>query len=65
MRDEGMSDFPDPDLSVWEPGAGLGPGNGPFGTVLFELSEDPSAQDALSACQAAYGGAGTGGSKGH
>jgi hypothetical protein len=61
MRTEGLADFPDPDLSEWAPGAGLGPGNGPYGTLLFDLREDPSAAPALATCQAAYGGPGTGG----
>jgi hypothetical protein len=62
MRDEGFTDFPDPDLSVWAPGAGLGPGNGPFGTVLTDLREDPANAAGIETCQALYGGAGTGGS---
>ena len=60
MRDEGVTDFPDPDLSVWAPGAGLGPGNGPFGEAIFELEGDAGASSALKTCQASYGGAGTG-----
>jgi hypothetical protein len=61
MRDEGITEFPDPDLSVWEPGAGLGPGNGPFGTTIFGLQASNEGAAALSSCQALFGGPGTGG----
>jgi hypothetical protein len=61
MRDEGITEFPDPDLSVWEPGAGLGPGNGPFGTTIFGLQASNEGATALSSCQALFGGPGTGG----
>lgn len=61
MRDEGFLDFPDPNLSVWAPGAGLGPGNGPFGTALSDLREDPANVAGIETCQALYGGPGTGG----
>lgn len=64
MRTEGVEGFPDPDLSVWQPGAGLGPGNGPFGTAISDVQGDGNASTtaALTTCQTLYGGAGTGGS---
>jgi hypothetical protein len=46
---------------VWEPGAGLGPGNGPFGTTIFGLQASNEGAAALSSCQALFGGPGTGG----
>lgn len=63
MREQGFTEFPDPDLSVWAPGAGLGPGNGPFGTSLTDLREDPANATGIDYCQALYGGAGTGGAE--
>jgi hypothetical protein len=60
MRDGGVADFPDPDLSVWEPGAGLGPGNGPFGTTLSDMKTAGIGQDVVASCQASFGGPGTG-----
>jgi hypothetical protein len=60
MRDGGITDFPDPNLSVWTPGAGLGPGKGPFGTTLSDMKESGVGQDVVASCQASFGGPGTG-----
>lgn len=50
MRDNGY-DMPDPDFST-EPGQG--DGGGPFGSDVDP--EDPTFQEALEACEAAFGG---------
>jgi hypothetical protein len=65
MRDEGIADFPDPDLSDFGPGTGGGPrvqtgeggeatlSAGPFPGVDFS---DPAVQAAAEACQGDFGG---------
>ena len=68
MRDQGITDFPDPDLSDFGPGTGTGPqvqtGDeeagaggiltvGPFQGVDFS---DPAVQAAAEACQGEFGG---------
>ncbi len=56
MRDPNrgnLSDFPDPDFSNFGPGGGGG--GGPFGEEGLDF-DDPAVQDALEACQDAFGG---------
>ena len=73
MRDQGIADFPDPDLSNVGPGGGgggtgdnaddggtPGDGGGPFGDVDME---DPEVQAASEACQAELGDIGPGGGR--
>jgi len=61
MRDQGIAEFPDPDLSAFGPGTGGGPPQGqggsygPFGDVDFS---DPTVQAAAEACQGQFGGQG-------
>jgi hypothetical protein len=61
MRDQGISDFPDPDLSDFGPGSGGGPttgGDGGFGPFAGVDFSDPAVQAAAQACQGEFGGQG-------
>ena len=49
MRENGIADFPDPDLTALGQGAGGGGGDGPFGGAL-DL-DDPVQSAALDTCQ--------------
>jgi hypothetical protein len=59
MRDQGIDDFPDPDLSTTGPGDGDSDDGrtGPFGDVDMD---DPETQAAFEACQDLLGGPGGG-----
>jgi hypothetical protein len=73
MRDQGITDFPDPDLSDFGPGTGGGPRvetnegatEGPLTAGLFQGVDftDPAVQAAAEACQGEFGGPPSGGSQ--